>query len=97
VFGERLPQVDEQLPQERKEAIIEAVAQRVVRMRLAVPAVLFLEMHKPLASLASQAAVFVSPVLAAFFGFERMNEVASFLRSSENIEALVKRIEELGG
>lgn len=87
----------EGLSPERKEAIIEALAKRVVEMGLSLPAVLFLEMHKPLTFLASQAMTFVSPVFAAFFGFQRMNEVAAFLQERENIEALVDRIEELGG
>jgi hypothetical protein len=88
---------EEELSPERKEAIIEAVARRVLQMRLSTPAVLFLEMHKPLTFLASQAVTFVSPVFAVFFGFERMKEMATFLRKRENIEALVERIEELGG
>lgn len=87
----------EGLSRERREEIIEGVAKRVVEMRLSVPAILFLEMHKPLTFLASQAVTFVSPVFAAFFGFGRMNEVAAFLRERDNIEALVERIEELGG
>ena len=88
---------DEELTPERRDAIIEAVAERVAKMRLAAPAILFLEMHKPLNFLASQAVTFVSPVFAAFFGAARMDEVAAFLRERENIEALVDRLEELEG
>lgn len=91
------PVESQEISPERSQAIIEGVARRVVNMRLSAPAVLFLEMHKPLTFLASQAMTFVSPVFAAFFGFERMNEVAAFLRNRENIEALVERIEELEG
>jgi len=97
VVGNQWSAASDELPMERREAIIEAVAKRVVSMGLSVPAILFLEMHKPVSFLASQAVTFFSPVFAAFFGFARMNETAAFLRKRENIEALVEKIEELGG
>ncbi len=48
------------------EALIAAVAGRVVRMGLAVPAVFFLESTKPLSFVGSQALVFFEPFVKAF-------------------------------
>jgi hypothetical protein len=48
------------------EALITAIASRVVRMGLAVPAVFFLESSKPLSFIGSQALVFLEPFVKAF-------------------------------
>ena len=84
-----------ELSVERRDQLIEAAARGVVRRRLDVPAILFLEMHRPLASLASTAVTFAQPTLGALFGFRRMAEWAALLDDRGNIERLIRRIEEL--
>lgn len=74
---------------------IEEVARRVADKQLETVAVLFLEMHRPLAFLGSQALLVAAPMLGTLFGFENMQRVALFIQSPENIEALVRRIEAL--
>jgi len=48
------------------EELLDAVAKRVVGMRLAVPAVFFLESTKPLSFLGSQLLIFLQPFVQAF-------------------------------
>lgn len=75
--------------------LIEEVARWVANRRLEVPAVLFLEAHRPVASLAGHALIFASPLMAPLFGFKRMEGMEKLFRSEQNIERLIRRIEEL--
>jgi hypothetical protein len=87
--------LDQDLPQDEIDKLTDSIARDVVRRRLETPAILFLETHKPLSFVASQALVVGTPFLGALFGVERMNRYSGFLRSRENVEGLVRRIEEL--
>jgi hypothetical protein len=83
------------LTPERRDQMLDELARRVVRRRLETPAIFFLEMNKPLTSLASTAITFSQPTLGAFFGFQRMAEWAALLDERENVERLIQRIEGL--
>jgi hypothetical protein len=83
------------LAPEERDLIIDSIAVGVVRRKLAVPAVFFLEMHKPLCFFGSQLLLLGSPVLGAFLGFSRMLQYSSLLEERENVERLIARIEEL--
>ena len=85
----------EPLSEEQKTQLIDALAQQVVKRGLSVPAVLFLELHKPFAFIGSQAGIVFSPFLAPFFGFDRVDQYTQLLSERENWERLVERIEEL--
>jgi hypothetical protein len=85
----------EPLSEEQKTQLIDALAQQVVKRGLSVPAVLFLELHKPFAFIGSQAGIVFSPFLAPFFGFDRVDDYTQLLSERENWERLVERIEEL--
>ena len=85
----------EPLSEEQKTQLIDALAQQVVKRGLSVPAVLFLELHKPFAFIGSQAGIVFSPFLAPFFGFDRVDLYTQLLSERENWERLVERIEEL--
>jgi hypothetical protein len=83
------------LTSERRDELLGDLARKVVRRRLQTPAIFFLEMNKPLTSLASTAITFSQPTLGAFFGFQRMAEWAALLSDRENVERLIQRIEGL--
>ncbi|MEZ8217675.1 hypothetical protein B0813_001212 [Candidatus Fervidibacteria bacterium JGI MDM2 SSWTFF-3-K9] len=77
------------------EQLLEKAAQVIVRRGMEVPAILFLEMHKPLANLIGHAVWVTMPVWALFFGVATTNEIGALLSDPERIERLIQRIEEL--
>lgn len=77
------------------EQILEKAAQVIVRRGLEVPAILFLEMHKPLANLIGHAIWVTLPVWALFFGVATTNALGALLSNPERVERLIQRIEEL--
>jgi len=79
----------------RRRELVERLARRVVGRRLEGPAVLFLELNKPLAFLIGQAALVASPVLATLIPMNELAEATQLLGSSEAFEELIQRIEEL--
>ncbi len=86
---------DADLADDRREALVDNLARLVVRRKLEVPAVLFLEMHKPLSYLAGQSLILGSGVLAPLFGPARVQSVAKFLQSRDNVDRLIQRIEQM--
>ncbi len=86
---------DADLPDATRDTLIEKIASRVVQLGMAAPAVLVLEMHKPLAFLASQSLLLGSGLLAPIFGPQNVQQYVRLLESRENIERVIQRIEEL--
>ena len=90
---------EEQKPKSVKQMtdqeILDAVAGRVVRMQLAVPAVFFLESTKPLSFLGSQLLVFLQPFVQAFLSTHAYERFAHLMEDRENVEVLIRRVEEL--
>ena len=93
-----VPTTDEvsgELSPEERDRLIDDLARRVVDRRLEMPAVLFLEMHKPVTFLASQSLLMAGPLLAPLFGIEGMRRYSQLLATRENVELLIRRIENL--
>lgn len=86
---------DEPLTEEKRTEIAEKLAAQIVNRGLAAPAVLFLEMHKPIARVAMNTAVVFSPFIIPFTGFSPFNDYSQFLEDRQNVELLIRRIEEL--
>lgn len=76
-------------------ADIDSLAQKIVERRLELPALLFLEMHLPLVTLAHTSTLFLSPLLSPVFGAERFHHFSQLLSSREHIEALIEKIRKL--
>ena len=74
--------------------ILDSIATRIVALKLSTPAVLFLEMNKPLLGLANAACQMAHPFLVAIAGQTRANTLQQILESRENVEALISLIEE---
>lgn len=85
----------ERLPEEKEREVIERIARRIASYGLEVPAILFLELHKPLANLLGHSLLFAFPFLAPFFGVNALKDATAVLSTEEGIEALIKRIEEI--
>lgn len=77
------------------EALIDAVARKVVQRRLEVPAVFFLEMNKPLSFIMGQSLLVAMPFLAPLLGIQRVEQLSQLLQDRENVDRLIERIEEL--
>lgn len=78
-----------------RDAALKAIATQVVARRLETPAVMFLEMHKPLSFVASQAVVVAVPMLGPLIGAQRMADLSKLLQDRDNIDALIELIEEM--
>ncbi len=77
------------------EELLDAVAGRMVRMRLAVPAIFFLESTKPLSFLGSQLLIFLQPFVQAFLTIRNYERFAQLMEDRQNVERLIRRIEAL--
>ena len=78
---------------ENDEALLLAVAQRVVKLRMEVPAVLFLESVKPLSFVGSQAMVFFQPFAQALFPWNQYERFTQIVSDRDNLERLTRLIE----
>ena len=88
---------DTPLAPEERDALIEKIAQGVIKRKLEAPAILFLEMHKPFGFIASQGLIVTSPLIAPFTGLENLQVAGVILQERANVERLIRRIEYLSG
>jgi len=88
-------QLGEPLSEEEAEKVIKEIASAVVKRGLTTPAIIFLEMNKPITYIAGQGLIVAMPFLAPIFGPERMGRYSRFLQTRENVDRLIRRIEEL--
>ena len=79
---------------ERREALVEAVAREIRLRGLTAPAVHVLEASRPYRPLGAPAMLFFDPVLVELFGGE-IPTATELLRDDAGIEALIDRLEEL--
>lgn len=86
---------EEPLTEEQKREMIDHLAVNIVKRGLGTPAIMFLEMNKPLTTIASSTAIVASPFLVPFLGFDRVDQYTQFFQSRENVERLIERIEEM--
>ena len=80
---------------ERRDEIIDSIARKIVGRRLEMPAVLFLDMHKPLSFIASQSMLVAMPFLGLIFGAQSVADLSKVFAERENVEALIARIEDM--
>jgi hypothetical protein len=78
---------------ERERAVLERLADRIVELRLEVPAVLTLETARPLSLVAGQAMVFFEPFAQALFRLEDYRTWAGLIERREVLELLTRMIE----
>jgi hypothetical protein len=79
---------------ERREALVEAVAREIRLRGLTGPAVHFLEASRPYRPLGAPAMLFFDPVLRELFGGQTPS-ATELLRDEVGIEALIDRLEDL--
>jgi hypothetical protein len=80
-------------PAER-DALLDRVAREVTRRRLEAPAILVLEMHRPLMFLGSQFLILFTPMLGPAFGLDNLHRLTALLQDRANLDRLLDRIDE---
>ena len=83
----------QELTDSETQELIEKVAIEIEKRKMTAPAILFLEMHKPLSYIGSQAAIVCAPFIVPFVGFDFVNNYSRLLSKRENIEKLIVRLE----
>lgn len=82
------------LDPEKETEMIDELADQISKRRMEVPATLFLEMHKPLSGIGSQALIAFSPFLAPFVGMDNVSNWSRLMRSRKAIDQLIERLED---
>jgi hypothetical protein len=86
----------EPLTEEERENLLDKAAHEILRRKLEMPAVLFLEMHKPLAYVGMHGALAFAPFLVPFFGFDSVNDYSRLFSQRESVERLMQKLEKHG-
>ncbi len=82
------------LSEDNTQELLDKCAGEIRRRQLEAPAILFLEMHKPLSNVLAHAGLAVSPFLVPLFGFDFMNDYSNLLQKRDNVERLICMLEE---
>lgn len=82
-------------PTPEQEAAVDKVCAEIVRRHLTTPALVFLEMSRPLNYLGAQALHFFAPFVAVLTDAEGHRHFAAFLEQRGSVDYLCGRIEEL--
>ncbi len=80
---------------ENDKQFVERIARRIQQSGFITPAVLFLEMGKPLALLGSHAMVFFGPIINAFLKTDGYYRAAELFEEPDSVEFLLSEIERL--
>jgi len=75
-------------------ALLDRLAEAVVRRRMSVPAILFLESSKPLNFVGAQALGTFEPLLRSLFPWPDLEKLRLALERRETVELLIRRIED---
>lgn len=78
-----------------EQELLERLARAVIKFHMTVPAILFLEMSKPLSFVGNQLMVFFKPMAGVVFNDMEYDKAVKLLEDRNNIERLIRRIEEL--
>lgn len=76
-----------------RQALIAEIARRLKSRRLAAPAVLLLESHRPFGFVVSQAMLLFEPMVEWFLGPTSWHEYAAILEDPQGIEQLLEELE----
>ena len=82
-------------PTDAQRAVVQRVAHAIVRRRMATPALMLLEMARPLSYVGAQTMHFFAPVLTALVDREGYRHLAAFLERRGAVDYLCRQIEAL--
>jgi hypothetical protein len=76
-------------------ALLERLAQAILRRRMAAPAIMFLESLMPLSYIGSQVMHFLRPFMTLLFSQEEYDRLAHLLEDRSAVEQLIETIKRL--
>jgi len=79
--------------QVQSDQLIEQVTEQISRWRLTMPAILLLQVTRPLSLIASQCLLLCQPLLSFVYDAPRIADYAEMLADRANIDRLVARLE----
>lgn len=85
---------ESQLTAEERQAALDFVEARIRRYGLETPATMFLEINRPLAGIAGQAAYVFTPLFGAFLGLDKVERYASLIGDRSALDDLINRLSE---
>ena len=74
-------------------ALLERIAETIVKRRMAAPATMFLESMGPMNFLGSQALHFITPIIDCAFNVKEFEQVARLLERRDTVTRLIAIIE----
>jgi hypothetical protein len=80
--------------QEQSEQLLEQLSLQICRWRLALPAIVLLQVTRPLSFIASQTLLLCQPLVNAFYEAPQISGYADLLADRANLDRLVARLEE---
>jgi hypothetical protein len=80
-------------PDAEEQVVLERLAQEIVRRRLTTPALLLLEVGRPLNFVSAQALHFLQPLLACIADARSLEVFARLVERRGAVDALIARIE----
>ena len=95
--GEETITLPDEIDEEERDRIIEKAAQEIVKRGLTAPALLFIEMAKPINFLGSQLLVAVDPFISSILSSGDYRKFSILMEDDENVERLLQAIERLSG
>ena len=90
-----LPLTLDEIPQDEQDALLTQLAKAIVSRRLTVPAILFLEICKPINFIGSQILIALNPFVQAIFSTANYQKFALIIEKDANVELLIQLIEKL--
>jgi hypothetical protein len=75
--------------------VVDRICREVIRRRMTTPALMFLEMSRPLNYVASQTMHFFHPLVSAVLDTNGYEQFAKFLEHRGSVDYLCRRIEQL--
>ncbi len=80
---------------EQELALVEKLADFVIKRGMAEPALIFLESMRPLNFIGSQAMVFFKPIVTTFFSLKDYERLTQILEKRESIDILINFLKKL--
>ena len=85
---------EDDLTIEQEEALLDKIENEIRKRKLEVPAIMFFEMHKPLANIAGNLAIATSPFIIPIIGYQNLNDYSRLLSKRDNVDKLLMRLEQ---